>query len=85
MSFRRSGEEWEALTIAALRVGNQRYISGKGGLSYSYDQALLRGISDDGQNPFAIILGCADSRAPAEIFFDGRPGDLFVLRNAGNT
>ena len=32
-----------------------------------------------------MVFGCADSRAPIEILFDVRPGDLFVLRNAGNT
>jgi carbonic anhydrase len=41
--------------------------------------------AESGQNPQAIVLGCADSRAPLEIFFDVKPGDLFVLRNAGNT
>jgi carbonic anhydrase len=37
-----------------------------------------------GQEPFAIILGCADSRVPAEIVFDQGLGDLFVIRVAGN-
>ena len=37
-----------------------------------------------GQNPFAIILGCADSRVPAELVFDQGLGDLFVIRVAGN-
>jgi carbonic anhydrase len=38
----------------------------------------------DGQNPCAIILGCSDSRVPAEIVFDQGLGDLFVIRVAGN-
>lgn len=38
----------------------------------------------DGQSPFAVILGCADSRAPAEYVFDQGLGDLFVIRVAGN-
>lgn len=38
-----------------------------------------------GQEPFAIILGCSDSRVPAEIIFDQGPGELFVIRVAGNT
>ena len=38
----------------------------------------------DGQTPFAIILGCSDSRVPAEIVFDQGLGDLFVIRIAGN-
>ncbi len=37
-----------------------------------------------GQNPFAIILGCSDSRVPAELVFDQGIGDLFVIRVAGN-
>lgn len=38
----------------------------------------------EGQEPFAIILGCSDSRVPAEIVFDQGLGDLFVIRVAGN-
>jgi carbonic anhydrase len=38
----------------------------------------------DGQEPFAIVLGCSDSRVPAEIVFDQGLGDLFVIRVAGN-
>ena len=37
-----------------------------------------------GQNPFAVILGCSDSRVPIETIFDQQPGDLFVVRIAGN-
>eukprot|EP00404_Azadinium_spinosum_P027219 CAMPEP_0180675424 /NCGR_PEP_ID=MMETSP1037_2-20121125/66742_1 /TAXON_ID=632150 /ORGANISM="Azadinium spinosum, Strain 3D9" /LENGTH=926 /DNA_ID=CAMNT_0022704801 /DNA_START=60 /DNA_END=2840 /DNA_ORIENTATION=- len=42
-------------------------------------------LCESGQNPVAAVLGCADSRAPLEILFDMRPGDLFVLRTAGNS
>eukprot|EP00438_Fugacium_kawagutii_P022911 Skav224173 [mRNA] locus=scaffold2007:409572:410854:+ [translate_table: standard] len=42
-------------------------------------------LVDEGQAPYAAILGCADSRAPLEKVFDAMPGDIFVLRNAGNT
>ena len=38
-----------------------------------------------GQAPHTAIVGCADSRVPLETVFDALPGDLFVLRNAGNT
>lgn len=38
----------------------------------------------DGQEPFAIVLGCSDSRVPAELVFDQGFGDLFVIRVAGN-
>ena len=37
-----------------------------------------------GQNPFAVIVGCSDSRVPPELLFDAGPGDLFVIRLAGN-
>ena len=39
----------------------------------------------EGQAPHTAIVGCADSRAPLETIFDAMPGDIFVLRNAGNT
>jgi carbonic anhydrase len=73
--------------LAVLYSGNQRYICGQGGiLNQTVDQVQLRNMTaESGQNPQAIVLGCADSRAPLEIFFDVKPGDLFVLRNAGNT
>ena len=47
-------------------------------------QKMMTQLSKDGQNPVAVVIGCADSRAPIELLFDMRPGDLFVLRNAGN-
>lgn len=40
---------------------------------------------NEGQAPHTAIIGCADSRAPLETVFDAMPGDIFVLRNAGNT
>jgi carbonic anhydrase len=73
--------------LAVLYAGNQRYIGGQGGiLNRTVDQDQLRKMTaESGQNPQAIVLGCADSRASLEIFFDVKPGDIFVLRNAGNT
>ncbi|CAE7491122.1 cynT [Symbiodinium sp. CCMP2592] len=46
---------------------------------------MRKALVDKGQAPHAAIIGCADSRAPVETLFDAAPGDLFVLRNAGNT
>jgi carbonic anhydrase len=69
--------------LERLRQGNQRFASGSGsepGPSSSARRAEL--VS--GQEPFAIILGCADSRVPAELVFDQGLGDLFVIRVAGN-
>jgi len=71
--------------LATLYAGNRRYAMGKGGGSRNHDERLLTQLGEGGQNPVAVLLGCADSRAPLEILFDMRPGDLFVLRNAGNT
>merc|ERR1719471_1215738 len=70
---------------AILYAGNQRYASGKGGLMKINCEKLLMQLAEGGQNPIAVVIGCADSRAPIETLFDCRPGDLFVLRNAGNT
>jgi len=66
-----------------LREGNHRFASDTGGRDASASQRR-RGALVAGQSPFAIILGCSDSRAPAEILFDQGLGDLFVIRVAGN-
>lgn len=66
-----------------LREGNSRFVR---------NQAAGRVVSDSarraelvaGQEPFAIVLGCSDSRVPAELVFDQGFGDLFVIRVAGN-
>lgn len=69
--------------LQRLRDGNARFA-----------EAVAAGGDSDGlsrslklpqeQTPFAIILGCSDARVPAEIVFDQGPGDLFVIRVAGN-
>ncbi len=63
--------------------GNRRFASGVHGRDGLEDQARRRELTD-GQEPFAIILGCSDSRVPAELVFDQGLGDLFVIRVAGN-
>lgn len=70
---------------AALFAGNKRFVRGNGGLASGFDGSLMTELTEGGQKPLTVVLGCADSRAPPEIFFDQRPGDLFVLRTAGNT
>jgi carbonic anhydrase len=68
--------------LTRLRDGNRRFVSGQSStaaLSSSAREALVAG-----QEPFAIILGCSDSRVPAELVFDQSFGDLFVIRVAGN-
>jgi carbonic anhydrase len=69
--------------LERLRDGNRRFVSDMRDQSVSADQMRRRKLVA-GQSPFAIILGCADSRAPAEILFDQGLGDLFVIRVAGN-
>lgn len=72
---------------AQLFAGNRRYYTGRGVSKKNVEdfKSLRSQLSESGQNPMAVVLGCADSRAPVEILFDVKPGDLFVLRNAGNT
>jgi carbonic anhydrase len=70
------------LAIDELLQGNKRFSSQK--MKQKNRGAFrLREVAS-GQNPFAAILGCADSRVPAEIIFDQGLGDLFVVRVAGN-
>ena len=66
-----------------LRDGNKRFVADRaaGG---SGTTETRRAELADGQEPFAIILGCSDSRVPAELVFDQGLGDLFVIRVAGN-
>lgn len=66
-----------------LKEGNTRFVSGVQSLEALRSQ-MHRSDLVDGQEPFAIILGCSDSRVPAEIVFDQGLGDLFVIRVAGN-
>jgi len=66
-----------------LREGNRRFISGVRSRETLTSQ-MRRDELAAGQEPFAIILGCSDSRVPAEIVFDQGLGDLFVIRVAGN-
>lgn len=69
--------------LARLKAGNQRFKSNVRDLDAMASNAR-RGKSVQPQEPFAIILGCSDSRVPAEIVFDQGLGDLFVIRVAGN-
>ena len=69
--------------LERLREGNGRFVSG------ARSGEALTGLTrrrelTTGQEPFAIVLGCSDSRVPAEIVFDQGLGDLFVIRVAGN-
>ncbi|MFM1891526.1 MAG: hypothetical protein RLZ44_603 [Pseudomonadota bacterium] len=69
--------------LQRLKAGNQRFVAGVRGAETLVKQ-MQRADFIKGQAPFAIILGCSDSRVPAEIVFDQGLGDLFVIRVAGN-
>lgn len=68
--------------IALLKEGNKRYVSGN--LKHPHTDNSWRDSLKTEQNPFAIILSCADSRVVPELLFDQGLGDLFVIRVAGN-
>jgi len=66
-----------------LKAGNARFIAGAGRVAAAIS-ADHRAELVAGQSPHAIVLGCSDSRVPAEIVFDQGLGALFVIRVAGN-
>ena len=69
--------------LKRLREGNQRFVSGLRSLDTLMSH-LRRREFVLGQEPFAVVLGCSDSRVPVEMVFDQGLGDLFVIRVAGN-
>jgi carbonic anhydrase len=72
-----------ANALARLRAGNARFVANVRSEA-SLASAARRAELAIAQEPFAIVLGCSDSRVPVEIVFDQGPGDLFVIRVAGN-
>ena len=72
-----------AEALERLREGNGRFAAGSSAFAGSSFRDR-RIETAPNQEPFAVILGCADSRVPAEIVFDQGLGDLFVIRVAGN-
>lgn len=69
--------------LSKLKEGNERYVSGA--VDYNAEESVAKRTElSKGQEPWAIILGCADSRAPVGLLFDQGLGDLFVVRVAGN-
>ncbi len=69
--------------LARLRQGNTRHVADTPQRTVLGRSALRHDLAS-GQAPFAVVLGCADSRAAAEIVFDQDVGDLFVVRVAGH-
>lgn len=68
--------------LERLQAGNQRFVLGQPSTAFA-DHERRRELAER-QEPFAVVLGCSDSRVPAEIVFDQGFGDLFVVRVAGN-
>jgi carbonic anhydrase len=80
-TFEQSGSPAEA-ALARLVAGNQRFLRGEV-RSAGFTRETLADLAR-GQQPFATILGCSDSRVPPEWIFDAGLGELFVVRVAGN-
>jgi carbonic anhydrase len=68
-------------SIKRLEDGNKRYAAGtaRSGVTDELRASLVKS-----QSPYAVIIGCSDSRVPVELIFDSDPGELFVIRTAGN-
>ncbi|MBT8066512.1 MAG: carbonic anhydrase [Gammaproteobacteria bacterium] len=69
--------------LERLKRGNVRFASGSSDRD-PLTSSRKRGEAVDGQQPFAVVLGCSDSRVPVEMVFDQDLGDLFVIRVAGH-
>ena len=67
--------------LKRLREGNDRFVTGRERpkLTPAERTSLVAG-----QRPWAVVIGCSDSRAPVETVFDAGPGELFVVRSAGH-
>jgi carbonic anhydrase len=82
-----SGEEAEKglspdKAVEKLVKGNKRYYTGK--MTHKNQGKKRRAETADGQQPFAVIVTCSDSRVAPEVVFDQGLGDIFVVRTAGN-
>jgi carbonic anhydrase len=76
-----AGKPTPAQAWQRLLDGNARFVAGES--SHPNQDASRRASLASQQNPFAVILGCSDSRLAAEIIFDAGLGDIFVVRTAG--
>lgn len=69
--------------LQRLQQGNSQFVTGSSNADAVYEQSR-RNQTVQSQSPFAVILGCSDSRVPVEVVFNQGFGDLFVIRVAGN-
>lgn len=67
--------------LKMLKAGNRRFVQGRSAGHFSMEQRMR---SLEGQQPWAVVVGCSDSRVPVEVIFDASPGELFVVRTAGH-
>ena len=69
--------------LARLREGNARFAERPDLSTWTLEGFRPERVAS-GQSPFAVVIGCSDSRVPVEVVFQQAPGDLFVVRVAGN-
>ena len=69
------------IALSMLRDGNARFVDGRQKPHYTLSERL--GVARE-QRPWAVVVGCSDSRVPVEVVFDVGPGELFVIRVAGH-
>lgn len=69
--------------LARLKAGNAAFLSGKARITTRDNERRLQLAKT--QTPFAVLVGCSDSRVPPEVLFGLGLGELFIIRNAGNT
>lgn len=82
MTDRQVDQPSPEVALERLREGNRRFADGES-RQHRASHDVLHAL-EAAQRPFAVILGCSDSRVPAELIFDQGLGDLFVIRVAGN-
>ena len=82
MNLKTNGREAAESGLKELNEGNRRYVS-SAPTHPRQDVSRREGLLS-GQNPFAVVIACSDSRVPVEIIFDCGLGDLFVIRAAGH-
>lgn len=71
-----------AQALARLEAGNERFVHGRARFP-TVKKEVLAALAK-GQQPYATIIGCSDSRVPPELLFDAGFGELFIVRVAGN-
>jgi len=72
-----------AAALERLDIGNHRFVDGK--RVHTYRERERRAALVEGQSPFAVVVGCSDSRVPPELVYDQGLGDVYTVRVAGNT